>query len=163
MTSSAPVAHIEDSLKLSGDATADLWEITLKTLNTVVPFWNGPTTTWQGKEYNGLACQLQGEARSSDGKSARPTLTVHNPTNIFGPYASDGYFDLALVIRKRVLQTHLQSNTNLFEERVWICGRPILVSDQLLSLELRSPLDMPTWLTPRRTYSPPAYPFVVLN
>jgi phage-related protein len=165
VTSTAPVEHIEDALKLQGDARVDLWEVTLKIPGspTLVRFWNGPTRTWQSNSYDGMACQLQGEARSSDGQAARPTLTVINPSNIFGPFASEGYFDLAVVVRKRVLQAHFLSDTNIFQESLWICGRPLAVTNQVLTLELRSPTDMPVWLTPKRTYSPPDYPFVVLS
>ncbi|MGH6971258.1 MAG: hypothetical protein ACREEQ_06570, partial [Caulobacteraceae bacterium] len=92
MSSNAPIEHVEDALTLNGDAYIDLFEVSLKSTPPVtVRFWNGPTRTWQGNQYEGLACQMQGEARDSQGKAARPTLTVHNPTNIFGPYATLGY------------------------------------------------------------------------
>lgn len=165
MTTNAPIEHIEDALLLQGDARPDLWEVTLKIPGapTVYRFWNGPQITWQSNVYDGMASQLQGEERSSDGQAARPTLTVMNPSNIFGPFASAGYFDLAVVVRKRLLQAHLEANVNLFQTNLWICGRPIQVSNQALSLELRSPLDIPVWLTPKRSYQPPEYPFVVLQ
>lgn len=146
---------------MEGDAKLDLWEIRLKTVPTIFRFWNGKSLTWQGNLYEGMACQLSGESNPSEGQTSRPILTAVNPENIFGPFAGDGLFDLAEVIRKRVLQTHIISNTNLFEQRVWICGRPSGVSDQLIQLELRSPTDMPAWKTPRRTYSPPDFPFIV--
>jgi lambda family phage minor tail protein L len=162
VATNAPVEHLQESLKLEGDAFVDLWEIRMKTTPLTYCFWNGPTKTWQGKQYEGLPCQLTGDTRSTDGQSARPTLMVYNPEKIFGVFAAEGYFDLAEVIRKRVMQQHFLTNVNLFEQRVWICARPSGVTSGSLQLELRSPTDMPAWKTPRRTFSPPEYPFVSL-
>lgn len=152
---SAPVEHLQEALKLEADAYVDLWEIRLRSTPTIARFRNGSACTWQDMDFEGLACQLQGEGQSTEGQHARPTLTVANPEKIFGPFAAAGYFDLAEVIRRRVLQQHLQNDVNIFQQRVWICGRPVNVTPQTLTLELRSPTDIPLWKTPRRTYSPP--------
>lgn len=162
MSTNAPVSHLQDALTLQGDYPCDLWEIRLKGIATVFRFWNGLTRTWQGQPYEGLACQLSGEGADSEGQNARPTLTAVNPGKVFGPFAAEGYFDLAEVIRKRVLQTHLIGNVNQFQQRTWICGRPSGVTSQVIQLELRSCTDMPAWKTPRRTFSPPEFPFVVI-
>lgn len=162
MATNAPVEHLEEALKLEADASIDLWEVRLRGVPLQYCFWNGPTRTWQGKTYEGLPCQLQGEVRSTDGQNARPTLMVHNPAKIFGVFAAEGYFDLAEFVRKRVLQQHFLADVALHEQRVWICARPSGVTNGMLQLELRSPTDMPMWKTPRRTFSPPAYPFVTL-
>ncbi len=162
MTTNAPVEQLQDALQLTSDAQIDLWEVRLRTVPTIVRFWNGVSRSWQGNLWEGLANQLTGESAGTENQAARPTLTVMNPEMIFGPFASEGYFDLCEVIRKRVLQTHFVNDVNLYEQRVWICGRPALVTNQLLSLELRSPTDMPNWRTPRRTFSPPEFPFVVI-
>lgn len=162
MTTNAPVEQLQDALSLEGDYPCDLWEIRLKNTPVIYRFWNGATRTWQDNVYEGLASQVSGEGSSVENQYARPTLTVVNPAKIFGPFAAAGYFDLAEVIRKRVLQTHFVNDQNLFRQRVWICARPSLVTSQVLQLELRSPTDMPAWKTPRRTYSPPEFPFVVI-
>lgn len=161
MSTNAPVEHLEDALKLEGDGKVSLWEIQLRGLSLVYRFWNGPTRTWQGNVYEGLACQLSGDSRD-EGKTSRPTLTVANPEKIFGVYASEGYFDLAEMRRKRLLQQHFADDVNIFEQRIWICARPMSVGNGVLQLDLRSPTDMPAWKTPRRTFSPPEYPFVTL-
>lgn len=158
----APIEHLQDALAMDGDAVCDLYEVRFRNLETVVRFWNGVTRTWQGHDYEGLACQTTGEARSTDSKNNRPTLSVVNPGNFLGVYASQGIFDLAEVTRKRVLQTHLIGDANLFEQRVWLVGRVQSVTGSSIRLELRSPTDMPVWLTPRRRYQPPEYPFVVI-
>lgn len=162
MTTTAPISHLEDGLKLESENKVDLWEIRLRGIPTRFRFWNGVTRSWMGNSYEGLACQLQGEGRSSEGQESRPSLSVVNPDKIFGPFAAEGYFDLAEIIRKRVLRPHFEGNVNLFEQRVWIVARPSAVRGQSLTLELRSPLDMPSMKTPRRTFSPPEFPFVVI-
>lgn len=158
----APVSHVEESLKLEVDGYVDLYEVRLKTVPTIYRFHNGATRTWNGVTWEHIPCQLSGEAMSSEDQKNRPTLTVANPDNIFGAFAAAGYFDLCEVIRKRVLQQHFYSDAVIFEQRVWICGRPGTVNSKVLQLELRSPLDMPAWRTPRRTYSPPEFPFITI-
>lgn len=162
MSTNAPVSHLEDALKLESEAKIDLFEIRLRGIPTIFRFWNGVTRTWRSDVYEGLACQLSGEGSDSEGQSARPSLTVVNPEKIFGPFAAEGYFDLAEVIRRRVLQPHFVGNVNEFQQRVWIVGRVSGVTSQGLQLELRSPTDMPAWKTPRRTFSPPEFPFVTI-
>lgn len=162
MATNAPIEHIVDSLGLEGDAKVDLWTVRLRGVNLVYHFWNGPPRVWQGDTYEGLACQLSGENRSSEGQTARPSLIVSNPAKIFGVFAAEGYFDLATFTRKRLLQEHFLADVNLFQQNVWICARPSEVRSTTMQLELRSPTDMPPWKTPRRTFNPPDYPFVTV-
>ena len=162
MSVNAPVSHLEDALKLESDAKIDLYELRLRGSPTILRFWNGVTRTWQGDIYEGLACALTGEGSPSADQNSRPTLTVVNPDKIFGVFAAEGYLDLAEIVRRRVLQPHFVEDVNLFEQRVWIVARPSQVTSQSMSLELRSTTDMPAWKTPRRTFSPPEFPFVVL-
>lgn len=163
MTTNAPTEHLQDALKLQGDALVDLWEVQLKTSGLIYRFWNGPTRTWQAKTFEGMACNLANEGTGSEGQNSRPTLTVSNPENLFGVFAAEGYFDLATFRRYRLLQTHLTNNQNISEQRIWICGRVLNSTDGVLQLELRSSTDTPAWKTPRRTYSPSdGYPFVML-
>jgi phage-related protein len=158
----APIEHLQDALQLEAETVIDLWELRLKNSNVIAHFWNGVERTWQGNLYQGLACQLSGEARSTDNKNNRPNLTIVNPENIFGAFAAAGDFDLATVIRKRVLASHFVNDANIFQQRVWLVGRPASVRNSVITLELRAPTDMPVWHTPCRTYNPPEYPFVVL-
>lgn len=157
----APIEHIEDALKLEGDYRVDLWEVKLHNSNTYVRFWNGPTRTWQGKVWEGLACRLSSETKSAEGRRNRPTLTIVNPENLFGPMAAAGTFDLAQFTRRRLLQEHFDADVNIYEQTLYISSRVVAITDQVLQLELRSPLDFPPFKTPRRTFSPPEYPFVV--
>jgi hypothetical protein len=107
-----------------------------------------------------MALQLTGEGDYSDDEVARPNLNIMNPNKIFGPFASAGHFDLATVVRKRVLPQHIQTNANIFRQRVWLVGRITNVSSQILGLELRSPHDIPNYMTPPRMFMPPEFPYV---
>lgn len=158
----APIEHLQDALEMVGDAYIDLFEVRLRNLPYTARFWNGASRIWQGNTYDALPCQLTGESQSADGEKSRPILTVINPDNLLGLFAAPGYFDLAEVIRKRVLQTHFVNNVNIFEQRVWLVGRVASVRSNSLRLELRGPTDMPVWKTPRRQYTPPDFPFVTI-
>ena len=99
-----PITHIDDSLEITGDHRIDLWEVQLKTEPVIYRFWNGVTRVWQGQTWEGLGCNLSGESQSAEGERSRPVLAVVNPENIFGQLAADGYFDMATLIRRRVLR-----------------------------------------------------------
>lgn len=158
----APTSHVVDAQKLTADATIDLFEITFHGTGTIYRFWNGSASrVWQGHTYESLACTLTGEGQHSTAENMRPKLIVVNPAKILGPFAALGYFDLALVARKRLLQADFIADNNISQKRLWIVGRVIGVTSQILQLELRDTTDMPVWLTPRRTYNPSeGYPFV---
>lgn len=156
-----PVTHVEESMKLEADAEVDLYKLVLR--NTSMFFFrNGPTITWQGEDWEYYPCNLTGEDPVSGESDNRPTFTVFNHENIFGPLADSGAFDLALLYRYRVLRGHLEANTNIFSPRLWLLGRVKMVNNRSIQFELRSPLDIPNFLTPSRTYSPPEFPTVNL-
>ena len=161
MTTTAPVSHIEEALKLEADAPIDLFTVTLRG-GTIIRFRNGASVTWQGHLYEGLACEMSGEGLSADDEKNRPALTVLNPDKIFGSFAAEGLLDMAIVVRRRVMQQHLLADTGLSQQRIWLLGRITLVTSQVIRVELRSPIDMPAWKTPNSFYMPPEYPFVVL-
>ena len=163
MTTNAPLTQIEESLKLSADGYVDLFEIQFHGSSTVARFWNGASKVWQGNTYEQLAVQMQGDTLSADGRASRPLMTVVNPDKIFGTFAAEGYFDLSVVTRKRILQNDFINNVNAFSQNIWIVGRVTAVTAQTLTLELRQTTDAPIWLTPRRTYNPPDFPFVTLS
>jgi len=161
---SAPYSHLVESQKLTdADAPIDLFQITLKNQPVVFRFKNNNTVTWRGFEYEGMACSLQGDTRLADGEESRSTLRVMNPFGIFNHPAMAGDLDLAVVIRKRVLGKHIESNTNIFEQRMWYVGRVAeLISGQSISLELRNMTEGPGYQIPVRMYIPPEFPLVSL-
>jgi lambda family phage minor tail protein L len=154
-----PVEQIEDALKLTGDREVSLWEITLRDGSKAF-LRNGPNCTWQGNDYEGLPIMMTGEEDTADDQNARPSLRVFNPKKIFGPWAHEGRFELATVIRRRVLQTHLLNNSNIFKKRVWVIGQIQSCTSRSLDVQLRSPIDTPNLNTPTRVYAPPDFPTI---
>lgn len=160
---STPVSHIAESQKLTADALVDLYQITLKDSPTVFRFKNDNTVTWRGNEYEGMACKLSGDSRTADGEESRASLQILNPLGIFNLPAMAGDLDLAVMIRKRVLRQHIDSNTNIFEQRMWYVGRVReLISGQSITLELRNMTEGANFQIPVRMYIPPEFPLVSL-
>jgi phage-related protein len=160
---SVPLSHIEESQKLTADAQIDLYEITLKNLPVVFRFKNNNTVVWRANEYEGLACQLTGDTRLADGEESRASLRVMNPYGVFNMPALVGDLDLATVVRKRILLQHLESNANIFEQRMWYVGRiSELISGQSITMELRNMTEGPSFQIPVRMYIPPEFPLVSL-
>ena len=156
-----PVSHLGEALEREADAIVSLYEVTLKKTSSTVRFWNGPTTSWQGHTYEYWPCQQSKDTEVSDSETPRPTFTVHNPNGILLPLAGEGEFDLALVVRKDLLQAHLLSNANIYKQRVWFIGRMLSGNRTTVSFELRSPIDAPNFQFPPRMFNPPDFPFLV--
>lgn len=155
MTTSAPVSHLQESQKLTADAIVDLYTITLKNDPVIFRFRDGPTVTWQGHMFEGMACSLTGDTRTAEGEESRPTLRIMNPLGIFNEAALNHQIDLAVVKRQRILRQHLESNANIYEQRLWFVGRvQELISGQLVSLQLRNMSEGPNFQIPVRTYNP---------
>lgn len=160
---SEPATHIDDSLGLTGDGIVYLFTVTLPLENVTFRFKNNDTVTWQGQVYEGLPCQLQGEARTSDDAESRPSLRIYNPGGIFNDPAIEGRLYRGIVTRKRVLRTHLENNNNIYIQRQWFIERPReLVSGQYITLELRDMSEGPNFQIPVRQYIPPQFPTVSL-
>lgn len=157
----SPVSHLHEALKLEAEAVVYVYEVTLKKTGSTICFWNGETRTWQGKTYNNWPCQQSKDSQTSDSETPRPTLTVHNPSGVLTGLAGDGEFDLALVIRKEILQSHFIANTNIFKQRVWFISRVVSSNRESTSFEMKSPIDYPGFQIPPRKFAPPEFPFLV--
>lgn len=155
----SPVEHVVDAHKLTSDAEVHLWEIILRD-NTRAYLRNGPSVTWQGKLYENLPIMCSGDETTSEDKSSRPSLKIFNPKKIFGPWAHQGKFELATVIRRTVLGTHLQSDTNISQTKVWLMAQIQTCTARTLDVQLCSPTDGPNMNVPYRFYGPPDFPTV---
>lgn len=166
MTTGSPTSHVQSAYQLTADAIVDLFEITLvgTPTPTVVRFRDGPKITWQSKDYESMACRLTGYTINADGGKSRPTLSVMNPLGIFNSYVFNGYLDGAQIIRRRLLRTHLEGNVNIYDPAYWYCARvKELISNQGITMELRSLTDGPDLMIPARKFMPDeGFPFVTL-
>jgi phage-related protein len=156
---SAPVEHVQEAMKMTSGAETHLWEIILRD-GTRVFLRNGPSVTWQGHLYENLPILLSGEEISSEDKTNRPGLKVFNPMKIFGPWAHEGKFELAIVIRKTLLVEHLNSNANIAVRKIWKISQIQTCTSRLLDVQLSSPTDGPNITVPYRFYGPPEFPTV---
>lgn len=161
---SAPLDHLYEGEKLTADALVDLFQITLRDRQTIFRFRDGPSTTWQGHVYEGLACLLSGDERTAEGEESRPNLRLLNPVGVFNKPIREGLVERAIVIRRRLLRQHVENDVNIFEQRMWYVGRiRELISGQSLTLELRNMSEGPNYQIPVRMYTPDAgFPFVSL-
>ena len=161
-----PIQHQTDAQLLQADGLVDLFQMTLlgDPTTTTVYFKDGPSVTWQGNTYQGMACKLSGVKRSSSQEKTRPTLIAMNPGGIFNTFAFQGYFEGSTLIQNRVLLANLTSNTNIADVKYWRVSRVFgIITNQSISFELRAFSDGPAFVIPARQYTPDnGFPFVTL-
>lgn len=159
---STPSSHILEGRKLTADALVDLFQLTLKS-GAIYRFKDSQSVTWQSNLYEGLACRLSGDTRTADGEESRATLQILNPVGVFNIPAMTGELDLAVLTRKRLLRSHVEANTNLYEQRMWYVGQvKELISGQTITLELRNMTEGANYQIPVRMFIPPEFPLVSL-
>lgn len=158
--STLPVEHVVDGQLLHADGLADLFELRLTQNQGIIRVWNGNQITWGGFLWESIGCILKGDERTADEQQSRPSFTIINPDNVFSPYVLGGYLENSLFIRKRVLKAHLDSDVNIFQQRIWVVSRVANLQDQRITLELREPYEGPNSLIPARVFIPPEFPAV---
>jgi phage-related protein len=159
----APVSHLQEAQKLTADSQVDLYKVQLVNQPVIFRFKDGESLTWLGDYYEGMACSMSGDTRSGDGEESKPILRVMNPLGIFNYSAINGDLEKAVVTRRRVLRQHVDSNANIYEQRMWYVGRVReLISGQSITFELKNMTEGPNFQIPVRMYLPPEFPFVTL-
>lgn len=164
MTNIAPDSHLREAQTLTADAPVDLYKIVTRIgPATIFYFKNDDTVTWRGNEYQGMACRITGDSQTADGEESRPTLQIMNPYGVFNTAIVNGRMDLAVITRYRVLRRHIDSDSDIKQQRMWYMGRvKELISGQSASFELRSMTEGPNFQIPVRMYIPPEFPTVSL-
>lgn len=151
----------DDRVKLSADGVVTLFRIDLRDSSTLF-LKPDNDLTWQGHDWEGTAIMLQGVAQSASDELSRPTLSVANPDGIFSQYVVQGVLEKSIVTRYRVLMNNILTDSNIYEQMTWYISRVISVSIANVAVELRNPIDGPTFQTPYRMYLPPDFPAVSL-
>lgn len=163
-----PIEHIEDALTLTGSAYRNFFEIQLYPSGFLY-LTPEATTTWQGKTYENWGMKLSGVARSSDDATARPKLGIANFTydenqvpikGVFSALHGQNAIEGATVIWRKVLIQHVDSDTDVKQERRWRVSRIASETPTLIMLELRNTLDGPRFTIPARKFLPPEFPQV---
>lgn len=165
---SLPTEHIEDALKLEGDAYRHFFEIQLYPTGLLY-LTPEATTTWQTKTYENWGMKLSGIAKSSDDKTSRPKLALANFTynelgeplkGVFSALHAQGAIEGATVIWRKVKKQNADANIDIKEEKRWRVARIASETPTIIMLELRNTLDGPRFTIPARKFLPPEFPQV---
>lgn len=165
-----PVEHIQDALRLDGDAYRNFFEIQLYPSGKLY-LTPEAKTTWQNNIYENWGVQLSGLAKSSDDKTVRPKFSLANFTydtdgkpirGVFSALHAQGFIEGATVVWRRVLKSHAEANVNIKEEKRWRVARLASETPNIIVLELRNSLDGPRFTIPARKFLPPEFPQVKL-
>lgn len=166
-----PAAHVKDANSLSGDAYVELFEIRLYPSGVMYLCPTGKIT-WQGNTYEHWGLTLTGEATSSDDQTSRPKLSLANFTQdangdpvegVFSALNGQNAIEGATVIRREVLRSNIDTNTNIKVEKRWRVARIASERPAIVVLELRNTLDGPRFVIPARKFLPPEFSQVKLN
>lgn len=156
---SIPTSHLSEAQKLEAEGEVHLYEITMLTGEKLF-LKNNETADWQGNTYEGTAIEMDGIKTGASEEKSRPVLRTINPDGIFKPFVAQGLIEKATVVRRTVLTNHFAANNPTHRARTWLISRVTSMTSQSLMVELRSPLDGPNVIVPRRVYMPPMFPVV---
>lgn len=161
-----PTTHVTDAQKLAGQGFVDLFEIEMLSGNRFF-FKNDERLFWQGKTYEGWACQLTGVETNAEEQESRPQLVIANrvdtDTGVFSPFIESGLLDRARVTRRRILRSAAVANTPLAQIHSWYVSRIATVNRDIIALELRSATEGTLFNVPARKFMPPDFPTVSLR
>lgn len=156
-----PNSHIVQALQLNADGYVYLFKITLNSGGTIYLVAD-QTVTWNGEIWQGVAIKQSGVGSYGDDQVSRPKLQVQNIDGAFTVFVSEGAFDLATVTRYRVLYQDILENNPVYLSQMWQVSRIASVTKTAIGLELQDMTDIPHFLIPARTFSPPDFPVVTI-
>lgn len=152
--------QVVDAHKLHADAVVFLYHIILRD-GSHLRLKPDNDVVWQGYTWEGVGIKMGGVSNSADaGEKSRPNLVITNPAGVFSSFVVNKKLDRAEVIRLRVLKAHLDANLPIFTQQSWRVMKPTGVNEQVITLELRSQLDGPHFITPARMFIAPEFPTV---
>ncbi len=163
MVTPIPAEHIADAHKLTADGSLDLFALTPSNGSGVLRFKADNDVTWRGQTYHGLPVQFSSDGFSADRGAEQPKLTI-GQTNIdlslFKPLINDGALDGCVVVRYRVLLTHVLSNASIYEMFTYRGRRVESYNRSMVTLQLASLSDSLSFSLPYRQYVTPDFPAV---
>lgn len=160
-----PATHITDAQQLDADGVIELFKIVPIAGGTVY-IKPGADATWQGQTWTGMPCSLTGLKKTTEAATMQPRFTVGQPDinlSAFKPLVHDGYLDGATFTYYRVLLTHIVSNTNIADTRIFRIKRIVSYSRSQIIADLSSSADAMQFTIPNLQYYPPAFPAVMLD
>lgn len=148
--------------ELSPDSVVSLYKLKL-TDNTIIYFTPHVTVTWQGNQYDEIACTLTGMERDSQGRANRPKFSFVNPGGVFTSPIQNGLLDNAALTRYRMHKADLDANNNFAVTELFYISKIVSLNKSMCSVELRDVFDGHMFKLPARAYYPPEFPHVRLQ
>ena len=162
MSSTVPASHVTDALSLEADGYVHLFKLLLYPTG-IIAFTGGQGITWQGVEFEQVACKLSGLGSHASEQVSRPKLDIQNPDGAYSKVVSQGSLNGARIQRFRVLRSDALADNNIYVSNTWRIGRVTNLTRVRLSLELRELGDGPNYVVPALTFSAPEFPSVTLR
>jgi phage-related protein len=153
----------ESAVELSAEGIVDLFKLTLRSGSGDIYVTAHGINTWQGNNYQSLACQLSGVASHASEQTSRPRMTVQNPDGAFTGVVAQGSLENARLTRYRMLRSHAEQDLPIYKSQTWRVARVASLTRFMFVLELRSLEDRANFIIPSVTFSPPNFPAVTLR
>ena len=159
-----PLSQQAEAYKLEAEGIKSLYKLELKAQGNIVLYLS-PTApvTWADQVWEEWSCKLTGHSQNSDNERSRPKFTVANPEGVFSLWVGQGALDSAVLTHYEVLTSHIESDTRVFNRRVWVINRAITLTKDMAIFECRSVFDGQFYKIPARAFYPPEYPHVTLQ
>ena len=158
-------SSISDSVyELEPDALAELFMLELQDQGNTIMYLNAyAELVWQGNTYISLPCTLSSVSQSVDGEKSRPKFSVANPQALFSSQVQSGALDNALLTQYKIMKADLDNDLDVKMTSIWRVTRIPSMNFKVLTMELRTALDGPSFKVPARTFIPPDFPHVSLR
>lgn len=157
-----PMAQVVEAQNTQGQGEIDLFEIRLVG-GAIVYYKANENVAWQGHVYEGIAIQLTGVEDNVAASDSKPKLIVVNKLGVFSSFIAAGNLEKAIVIRRRVLRSHMLKNAKIFQQRTWFITQVSGLNNNQVTCELRALSDGPNFLVPARMFLSPEFPVVSLQ
>ena len=160
-----PLEQVIDAHKLTADGEIDLFVLTASGGGSTLYFKNDNDVTWQGNTYYGVPLKFSGENTAVQGGSPQPRLAIGQEgvnLSMFKPLVFDGSLDGALITRTHILVDDMVNNRLIRTQYFYRVRRVESYSRSSIGLQLASKSDSLGFSMPFRSYTPPAFPAVLM-
>ncbi len=157
-----PESHRLENEKLVADGYVQLFEIKLRD-GSYLTIKDKNSVYWQETHWTGIPIIFEGWQTASSDSLSRPSLRIANPEGAFSTFIRDGLLIRAKVTRFLVLYDDILNDRNIYQSKSWVVWNNPQLTENIISLELRNPLDGVNFNVPARMYIPPEFPSVQLR
>ena len=159
-----PLSQQIEAYKLEAQGLRELFKLELKdNTGTVLYLTPHNQITWAGHTWEEWPCKITGYAQNSSGEKSRPKFTATNPEGVFSLWVDQGATDGAILTHYTVQTSDIDTNSAIYEKRIWVVNRPVSLNKNMVVLECRSTFDGHNYKIPPGAFFPPDYPHVSLR